>query len=334
MNHSPAPRSRLLAYLQLFRLPNVFTAMADICMGFFFMHGTLAAWPVFICLLAASSLLYIAGMVLNDVFDVEVDRLERPSRPLPSGQIGVTQARTLGFAMLLMGVALAVLAGALAPSATPLPWRAGAVAVVLAVCIVLYDGVLKTTPLAPVVMGSCRFLNVLLGMSIAPLPLVGDVWRVVGYDASQLLVAGGMGVYIVGVTLFARSEAHDKSSRWLLMSGVLVMMLGFTMLAIFPHYGEFLSMRSLKFQVSGVSNDTVWPMLLLLLAFTIVRRCMVAVRSPEPRFVQAAVKHAILSLIVINAAIVLAVRADPVLALGTLALLIPTLFLGRWVYST
>ena len=37
------------------------------------------------------------------------------------------------------------------------PWR-----------VVAYDGVLKNTPLGPVAMGSCRTLNVLLGMSAAP----------------------------------------------------------------------------------------------------------------------------------------------------------------------
>jgi 4-hydroxybenzoate polyprenyltransferase len=331
---STPPRSRLLAYLQLFRLPNVFTAMADICMGFFFVQGDLSQWPVFCCLLLASSLLYTAGMVLNDVFDIEVDRRERPGRPLPSGQIGLNQARVLGFAMLLLGVGFAFLAGALAPADTPLAWRSGAVAIVLAICVVLYDSVLKTTPLAPLVMGSCRFFNVLLGMSIA-LPMAqSDLWRLVGYDAAQLMTAGGMGVYIVGVTLFARSEAQEKSSRWLLSGGVLVIMLGFCLLALFPHYGEFTESRSIGFRVADMASDTVWPLLLMLLAFTIVRRCMVALRDPQPRLVQRAVKHAILSLIVINAAIVLAVTGDPVLSLGTVALLLPTLVLGKWVYST
>ena len=47
--------------------------------------------------------MYSAGMVLNDVFDVEVDRVERPERPLPSGQIPVGWARLLGFEMLFFG---------------------------------------------------------------------------------------------------------------------------------------------------------------------------------------------------------------------------------------
>jgi len=334
MNDAPPQRSLLLAYMQLFRLPNVFTAQADICMGFFFVNGDLRQWPVFACLLAATSLLYTAGMVLNDVFDIEIDRRDRPQRPLPSGQIDLKHARLLGFAMLLLGVAFAFLAGALAPADTPLAWRGGAVAIVLAICVVLYDAVLKQTPLAPLVMGGCRFFNVLLGMSIAPEVLGVEVWRLAGYDAAQLLAAGGLGVYIAGVTLFARSEAKEQSHRGILIGGITVMMLGFTMLAAFPRFGEFAAGRPLSFQLGDVSNETVWPLMLMLLAFTIVRRAIVAVRKPEPRYVQFAVKHAILSLIVINAAVVLAVSPNSYAAIGTLALLAPTLILGNWVYST
>ena len=64
-------------YLRLARLPNVFTAVADVTMGFLFVQGTLHPPLVFGCLLAASVLLYTSGMVLNDVWDVEQDRRER-----------------------------------------------------------------------------------------------------------------------------------------------------------------------------------------------------------------------------------------------------------------
>jgi hypothetical protein len=49
--------------------------------------------------------------------------------------------------------------------------------------------------------------------------------------------------------------------------------------------------------------------------------------------VQTAVKHAILTLIVLDAAVILAV-AGPLFALPVLALLVPSLLLGKWVYST
>ena len=64
------------AYLQLVRLPNVFTAMADILLGYLLTHEYVRFWPVLALLLGASSLLYMAGMVLNDYFDREQDARE------------------------------------------------------------------------------------------------------------------------------------------------------------------------------------------------------------------------------------------------------------------
>ena len=84
------------AYLQLLRLPNVFTAMADMLLGFLFTHQTLEPWPQFVLLLGSSSLLYLAGMVLNDYFDRDQDARERPLRPIPSGRVSAANARKLG----------------------------------------------------------------------------------------------------------------------------------------------------------------------------------------------------------------------------------------------
>ena len=49
------------AYAQLMRVPAVFTAMANVAMGFLFTHGNLQPWPVFLLLWLASSCLYLVG---------------------------------------------------------------------------------------------------------------------------------------------------------------------------------------------------------------------------------------------------------------------------------
>ena len=150
--------SRARAWLQLFRLPNVFTAMADIFLGFLLVHETLEPWWTFLLLLGASCLLYTSGMVLNDVFDVVIDRQERPSRPLPSGRIPLRLALHVGGVMLGAGVALGWAAGAFQGQ-----FRSGLVATALAGAVLAYDRILKRTIIAPAVMGSCRTLNILLG---------------------------------------------------------------------------------------------------------------------------------------------------------------------------
>ena len=66
-----------LAWLQLLRLPNHATAVADVLAGFLVCTGPRPVdWPPAACwaAIAASLALYAAGMVLNDVYDVELDR--------------------------------------------------------------------------------------------------------------------------------------------------------------------------------------------------------------------------------------------------------------------
>src|SRR5947208_1792551 len=74
-------------------------------------------------------------------------------------------ASRLGSGLLAAGVVLAALAGLPGESFRAAP---GILAVLLAGAILLYDGVLKGTWAGPVAMGTCRFLNVLLGLAAVP----------------------------------------------------------------------------------------------------------------------------------------------------------------------
>lgn len=315
---APRPSSPLLAWLRLMRLPNVFTAVADVLMGYLFVQGSFAGPAKLACLIAASALIYTAGMVLNDVFDFAVDAKERPFRPLPSGRIALRVASGVGFAFLVLGIASGWLAGFVEPGGAAIPWRSGAVVTTLAACVLLYDGLLKSTPLGPLVMGTCRFLNVLLGMSAAG-ELLGA--GIVGFTAAQLLTAAGIGVYIVGVTLLARREAQASNSL-VLTAAIVVMACGAVVLGAGVAYHPRLS-----------TDPMMYWMLLGLLMVTVLRRSLSAVLDPSPERVQAAVKHGILSLIWLDAATALAV-SSPAYAVAIAVLLIPALLLGRWVYST
>jgi geranylgeranylglycerol-phosphate geranylgeranyltransferase len=48
------------------------------------------------------------SMAVNDVYDLEVDRVNRPDRPIPSGKLSVSEARNLSFVMLLAGMACSI----------------------------------------------------------------------------------------------------------------------------------------------------------------------------------------------------------------------------------
>ena len=50
----------------------------------------------FAWLIAGATLLFLAGMFLNDAFDVQFDREHRPERPIPSGAISGKAVWVLG----------------------------------------------------------------------------------------------------------------------------------------------------------------------------------------------------------------------------------------------
>ena len=188
-------------------------------------------------------------------------------------------------------------------------------AALLAVCILLYDTRLKRTPLGPLGMGACRMFNVLLGMNIVDMPLPPAGW----------LVAGGIGVYIAGVTWFARSE-NDRSDRRQLMMATLVIMLGLAMLGWLPNVSQTV-LPLLRQQPQR------WYLLIGLLAMPIVWRCAWTLLDPIPARVRVTVTQCIFSVVILDAAVCYAVR-DLYCAVAILLLLAPATLLGWRIEST
>ena len=182
------------ALLRLVRPPNVFTAFADALAGLLILRGLgVTAAPGAGRIIFASGCLYLAGIVLNDVFDREVDARERPTRPIPRGEISARFAALLGAGLMLAGVGLAASVG-----------RSPAiVAAALAAAILAYDGGLKHTRVGPLVMGACRGLDVTMALSTG-LALDGR-WP-------PLAIAGPivLALYITGLTYVARDEVDGK----------------------------------------------------------------------------------------------------------------------------
>jgi UbiA prenyltransferase family protein len=300
---------RVTAWLQLLRLPNVFTAAADVTMGFVVTQRGLEPRLDFAMLVVASCLLYLSGMVLNDVFDAEIDARERPDRPIPSGRIPLDVAMIVGWAMLASGLTLSCVVSLHAND-----WRPAVVASLLALVILLYDGKLKRSRFAPLLMGECRFLNVLLGMSLFLIP----------WGKPELLIAGGLGIYIIGVTIFARTDAH-VSLRSRLVIGFTILIGGIALLASVPQ----LTNERPPLEILWVG----WVLLWVTGGLIIARRCVLAILDPSPGRVQAAVRHCVQSIIVLDA-VVCAGYAGTYWGLVVLTFLIPTYLLTMWLNAT
>src|SRR4029453_17931130 len=90
----------------------------------------------------------VGGMYLNDAFDREIDRRERPGRPIPSGEIATSTVFGAGFGMLGGGVSIMVLLG----------WKPGLAGAALAGAVLVYDLDHKGNRFSPLVRGLCRAL--------------------------------------------------------------------------------------------------------------------------------------------------------------------------------
>ena len=304
---------KIRAWLQLIRMPALFTAFADIAAGFVSQNNT-GFEPVgqFASLLTASGCLYIAGMILNDVFDRHRDAESRSNRPIPSGRIPASSAVLASIGLIIVGIA----------SAWSVSWQALFISLGLTGCILAYDGLLKATILGPLAMGACRFLNVMLGTATQ------DLWDKV-WEMPQVGVAAAIGVYVVGVTWFARTE-EKTSGRLSLLGGALIANLGMAMLAGI-YYGRPIEQA---WRWGGNLNGTLLAGLVMVIAVTVDRRLLLAIRSPSPAFVQAAVKLMLLSIITLDATVVLAATGAIVPAMAVALLAIPALLIGRWLYIT
>jgi hypothetical protein len=153
----------LRQYLLLVRLPNTFTATSNILTGYFaLVLPSYVNVSNLVILMITSALLYLSGIVFNDYFDIEVDRKERPFRPLPSGKVTKQKALIIAVASMIIanGIAYSVSAASLV------------IAILLSATVIAYDYRLKATVIGPMTMGCARFLNVFLGASPALLAVM------------------------------------------------------------------------------------------------------------------------------------------------------------------
>lgn len=255
-------------YLQLARPANLPTAAADILAGVAIagvVSSQVFGLPVFY-LVFSSVFLYAGGVVLNDVFDAELDKIERPERPIPSGLIPLKSAALFGVLLLLVGIVLAFL----------VQRSSGIIAMALAVAIVLYDGFSKKYSfLGPLNMGLCRGLNLILGMSV--LGQSANWW----YAAIPL-------VYIFAITLISRGEVHGNNKSHIIWAGALYAAVIFAVVSI------------VTFRTDHIVQTAPF---LALFAFLVYRPLIRAYQLNSPERIKKAVMAGVLSLVVLDASL-------------------------------
>ena len=177
----------LRAYLALGRPSNLPTVWTDV-LAAAVLARAFADTRTVLLLVLACSLLYTAGMFLNDAFDRKFDARERPERPIPAGQVTPLEVYVVGAAMLVVGV---LIVGVIARG-----WVGIAAAIALALLIIVYDANHKENPFAPVVMGGCRAFVYFTTAAALTNTITSDV----AFGAIALWA------WVVGLTYVARQE--------------------------------------------------------------------------------------------------------------------------------
>ncbi|MGC1243970.1 MAG: UbiA-like protein EboC [Chryseosolibacter sp.] len=251
------------------RPANIVTAVADILAGIavsgFFLHST-EDYSDVVWLIFSTMGLYGGGVVMNDVFDAELDAVERPERPIPSGLITRTEASILGVSLLVAGVFFASLASV----------YSGLLAAAIAIAAVVYDKWGKHHSfLGPFNMGVCRGLNLMLGLSIIPAQ-VGEFWFLGIVPV----------VYIAAITMISRDEVYGGKKSTLYGAAILyALAMG----------GIFYISISQDQQMATIFFIALW-------AFMVFLPLQKAIQKPEGRLIGRAVKAGVLALILMNAA--------------------------------
>jgi geranylgeranylglycerol-phosphate geranylgeranyltransferase len=75
--------------------------------------------------MAVGFFLSSSALIFNDIFDLEVDRVNAPQRPIPSGQVTPAEAAALGITVTLLGLGAAWVFGPLVFALSIITWALG-----------------------------------------------------------------------------------------------------------------------------------------------------------------------------------------------------------------
>jgi 4-hydroxybenzoate polyprenyltransferase len=255
------------------RPANIVTAFADVLAGASAAAGSVMiagdygylTQPALIGLLISTFGLYGGGIVFNDVFDAELDKKERPERAIPSGRVSKLYASILGTLLFFVGII----------SAFWVNIEAGFLALAVALGALIYDSLAKHHLLfGPLVMGSCRGGNLLLGAALIPSSL-SYLWPLAFIPI----------VYIASITLISQGEVHGGSKSTGLLATFLVASVTGVLLLL-SILDEYIFVYALPFAI--------------LFGVMVLPAFVSAAFEPIPRKIKTAVKLGVISLIILN----------------------------------
>jgi 4-hydroxybenzoate polyprenyltransferase len=287
------------AVLQLMRPANIITAIADIFAGVAIAGFLIPEiWDQeliiqILLLIISTAGLYSGGIVFNDIFDLKQDKINRPERVIPTGRVGLTEAKILGTSLFTIGLSSAFLVSTIS----------GIIATSIILLALSYDKYAKHHKvIGPINMGLCRGGNLILGMSI-------------NIDlAPEFLWIGLIPVvFIAAITLTAQKETKGKNKLAIATAMLLDVSIVISFVIMSEHLG-------LSIKNAGIFLAFWYGINLLAKAKALIKN--------NPVLIQKAVKMGILSLIPLNASYV-AGFSSIIMALFVMCLLPLSLYLSK-----
>ena len=261
------------ALLELLRAPLLLSPVADVLAGAAVAcagsgawrataRGLPLAWPFgadaggrIALAAAAGCCLLAAGMTLNALVDLPEDRLRKPQRPLPRGDLTPGFARALYAGLTALALALAAASAASGAGSAPV-----GVALLIVLVTALYHTRIKRRRVAGcVLLGSARGLDLLLGAAA----FAGRL------DPGALAAAGIYALYMTGAALHASTDDEPDPGPWSRLG------LGLSSLALLATLGAPLAGR-----LGGGDPSAAFAVALALLA--LARLLRAAATRPPP----------------------------------------------------
>jgi 4-hydroxybenzoate polyprenyltransferase len=175
---------QLRALLVLGRVQNLPTVWSN-CLAGWWLSGGGNFEKLPLLFLGVSSF-YLGGMFLNDAFDANFDRQHRTQRPIPSGAISLRAVWGWGLAWLGLG----------ALSLTAVSKTTGMLALLLLLCIIIYNATHKVITASPWLIGVCRFWVYVIAASAS----MG------GVNGWAIWCGIALAIYVAGLSYMARRE--------------------------------------------------------------------------------------------------------------------------------
>jgi len=292
-------------YLVLVRLPNLFTLPSNILVGIAVISSfafTLTSFIQFLLLVTISVLLYCVGIVLNDLYDFDIDKKERPNRPLPSGKI----SRRSAIVLVAIFSTLALILSLLVSFSTLV------ISSILFLTIFGYDKYLKNTHAGPLTIASARVMNILLGTSVS-FRSVDSYSQIVTLTFILIITF----VYVSLIGFISRYEVRGFSDNAKLLLPPAIVAIVISSIILFSLMGFF--------KLESLIILSLFSFIMLISFSRIYRR--------DSGRTQQIVRNMILSIIVLDSTFLTGIIGIE-LGLAVLILMAPLLVLANKMYMT